>query len=111
MENKRNLAIQNEIKQGLRSPTGSFIGDPKRPGLNVLEYAQGWTDFEERALWPKNPTPSYELGRHRASLEAEEKANLIAAINERHQRTMAAIQELTAKMPETPPTSHKPPQS
>lgn len=108
MENRRNQAIQNEIKQGMRGPTGTFIGDPNRPGLHALEFTQGWTDFEERAPWPENPTPSYELGRHRASLEAEEKADLIAAIDERHKRAMAFIQESPAKTPVTPPASQKP---
>lgn len=96
----RNASIQREIEQGLRKPGGEFIGDPERPGLHVLEYVQGFDDFKVRAPWPNNPSPSYELGRHRAGLEAEETADIMDAINKRQADGEKAIREMLADHPD-----------
>lgn len=123
MENRRNKSIQREIEQGLRTPTGSFIGDPERPGLHALEFTQGWQDFEDKAPWPDNPTPSYELGRHRASVQAEDAMDIMDAINKRQADSENAIRDMLKDKPDelarfnarmtaiTPPEQPSPPQS
>lgn len=100
MSNMRNESIQREIEQGLRSEGGSFIGDPEKPGLHVLEYVQGKQDFVDRAPWPDNPSPSYELGRHRAGLEFEENAKVMDAINERQRQSDMALREMLKDRPD-----------
>jgi hypothetical protein len=100
MSNLRNQSIQREIEQGLRDKGGAFIGDPERPGLHVLDYAQGMQDFKDRAPWPENPSPSYELGRHRAGMEVEGKAQVMDAINERDRRSELAFREMLKDRPD-----------
>ncbi len=100
MENRRNNSIHREIEQGLRTPTGSFIGDPERPGLHPLEFSQGWQDFEDKADWPDNATPSYELGRHRAGQKAEEEMDMMDAIKKRQVDSENAVRDMLKGKPE-----------
>jgi hypothetical protein len=76
---------EDDVKNGLRTPTGQMVG-----GLDVLDYVKGREDFENAVAPPDVTSASYDLGRFRASQNAEEKANLLAHLDreaaERHQR-------------------------
>lgn len=66
---------EEDVKNGLRTPTGEMVG-----GLNVLDYAQGRRDFADGTAPPLVTSASYDLGRRRASEEAEAKADLMARL-------------------------------
>lgn len=84
-----------EIAQGLREPGGALIG-----GLHVEDYCQGKADFASGATPPKVTSTSYDLGRRRASEEAEELADLKADLKRRSDRAHAKMQDLLKDRPD-----------
>lgn len=85
---------QEDVDNGLRSPTGQLLG-----GLNVLEYVQGRKDYAAGALPPRITSSSYDLGRRRASEEAQAKADVLSIINTRRQESDRLIRELLRGSP------------
>lgn len=83
---------QREIDQGLRKPSGELIG-----GLHVEDYVQGHKDFKAGTPAPNGLTSvSYDLGRHRAAQEAEQKADILRKVEERNAASQAKVRELIA---------------
>lgn len=66
---------EEDVKNGLRTPTGAMVG-----GLHVLDYVEGRRDFKAGNPPPAVTSASYDLGRRRASEEAEAKADLLARL-------------------------------
>lgn len=64
---------EEDVKNGLRTADGALVG-----GLVVLDYAQGWDDFNTGAPPPPVTSASYDLGRRRAAEKAEAKADFDA---------------------------------
>lgn len=81
-----------EIEQGLREPGGALVG-----GLDVLEYAKGWEDYEASLPPPAVTSRDYDLGRARAAEKAEQTADVLAAIRRdqdaAHDRVRAALKD------------------
>src|SRR5688572_15643068 len=86
---------EEDVKNGLRTPTGQLVG-----GLDVLDYVQGREDFAAGNPRPPVTSASYDLGRRRASEEAEAKADLLARIAREAEEHDRHIRELLHDRPD-----------
>lgn len=84
-----------EIAQGLRHPGGALTFP-----LNVLDYTQGYKDFKLGNPPPRISSDSYDLGRNRARREAEETAEVMAAIDAEQERRHQSVRAMLADKPE-----------
>ena len=92
--------IEREKQQGLRNEHGSFIGDPERPGLHILEFAQGYQAAKDRAPFPDDPTPSYEIGRTRAQEDMEDDQAFKERMSAQQDRQDAAMRDMLKDRPD-----------
>ena len=89
------MSREDEIRQGLREPSGMLIG-----GLNVLDYWQGANDFKQGNPPPQMSSASYDLGRMRAQ-ERQEKATAFDAwIKAEDARREAVMQDILKDRPD-----------
>lgn len=86
---------EEDVKNGLRTATGQMVG-----GLDVLDYAQGRRDFAEGTPPPPVTSASYDLGRRRASEEAEAKADLMARLARESAETDRRVRALLHDRPD-----------
>ena len=89
------MSREDEIRQGLREPSGTLIG-----GLHVMDYLQGWNDFEEGNPPPKMSSTSYDLGRARAREKIEAEAEVREWIEADEQRRANAMREILKDRPD-----------
>lgn len=92
--------FEREKQQGLRDEHGSFIGDPESPGLHVLDFLQGYQDAKDRAPFPENPTPSYEIGRTTAQEDMEDERAVTDYLAAEEARRDAAMRDMLKDHPE-----------
>ena len=86
---------EEDVKNGLRTPTGQLVG-----GLDIIDYQQGRDDFAAGATPPDVTSASYDLGRRRASEEAEARVDLLAQLERDRQERDRRIRELLKDRPD-----------
>jgi hypothetical protein len=86
---------EQDVRNGLRTATGELVG-----GLNVVDYAQGRRDFATGAAPPQTTSASYDLGRRRASEEAEAKTDMLAQLAREEEARDARVRELLKGRPD-----------
>jgi hypothetical protein len=96
----RSARFEREKQQGLRGQLGSFIGDPEAPGLHIVDFCQGYQDAKDRAPFPENPTPSYEIGRTRAQEDMEEARAVNDWLKADEERRDAAMRDMLKDRPD-----------
>lgn len=86
---------QREIEQGLREPSGALIG-----GLDILDYNQGLTDYQDGNPSPRITSTSYDLGRELGRRREEETAAMLAKIKADQDRSRAAMRDMIKHRPD-----------
>ena len=89
------MSREDEIRQGLREPSGMLIG-----GLNVLDYSQGADDFKQGTPPPQMSSASYDLGRMRAQEKREEATAVDDWIKTENARREAVMQDVLKDRPD-----------
>src|SRR6185312_10098436 len=86
---------EEDLKNGLREPGGALVG-----GLNVFDYAKGHADFKAGNAPPSVTSSSYDLGRRRASEEAEAKADFLAMLEQRQRESEQKVRQILKDHPD-----------
>lgn len=89
------MSREDEIKQGLREPSGALIG-----GLHVEDYCRGICDFEAGLPPPKVTSTSYDLGRMRAAEKSEHANAIMDEIERRQEQAHLTIREMLKDRPD-----------